>query len=174
MRSLILIAFLLWSAPALAVLSGTGRAISGDTLVIAGTLVRLAAVDAPEFDQTCTRGGQSWACGEAATANLAAAVEGRDIICRDEVTVGSETVTAVCTVDGRDLAVAILGAGYAVNRAPNLDSHTAAEAEAKAAGRGLWGGEFMDPERWRKMTDCGCTARHNAYMKNAKAATTTE
>jgi len=45
---------------------GLGRAKDGDSLMVGETEVRLFGVDAPEFDQTCTRAGQSWACGAVA------------------------------------------------------------------------------------------------------------
>ncbi|MEX2648002.1 MAG: thermonuclease family protein, partial [Alphaproteobacteria bacterium] len=53
------------ASPAGAELAGPARAVSGDLIVIGEMLVRLAGIDAPEFDQTCTRDGAVWACGDA-------------------------------------------------------------------------------------------------------------
>jgi endonuclease YncB( thermonuclease family) len=40
--------------------SGIARAKDGDSMMVGETEVRLFGVDAPEFDQTCTRSGQAW------------------------------------------------------------------------------------------------------------------
>ena len=40
-------------------ISGSARAMDGDSLDMAGIVVRLHGVDAPELNQTCAREGQS-------------------------------------------------------------------------------------------------------------------
>ncbi|MSP83395.1 MAG: thermonuclease family protein [Alphaproteobacteria bacterium] len=161
-------ALLLFVMPASAEIAGEGRAIAGDALVIDQTLVRLNAIDAPEFDQTCQRGEASWPCGVEATAALTALVEQGGIVCHDEQSVGSDTVEARCEVAGKDLALAILAAGLAVNRAIDNEGYAQAESSARDARRGLWSGDFMDPEKWRKVMSCSCSARKKAFARNAK------
>ena len=57
-------------------ISGSGRAMDGDSLSMAGIAIRLHGVDAPELNQTCAREGQSWACGKESSAKLAQLVRG--------------------------------------------------------------------------------------------------
>jgi endonuclease YncB( thermonuclease family) len=165
----ILILLILIAIPARAELAGPARAIAGDTLVVAGTLVRLAGIDAPEFDQTCSRGEETWSCGDAAAQVLAAAVAEGEVVCRAEEAIGEDTVRARCDSGGRDLALQVLAAGFAVNRAPDDPVYRAAEGDARAAALGIWSGEFMDPERWRQAMACSCSARKKAFARNAAA-----
>ena len=45
---------------------GTGHAKDGDSLIVGDKEVRLFGIDAPEFDQSCTKDGMGWSCGAAA------------------------------------------------------------------------------------------------------------
>jgi endonuclease YncB( thermonuclease family) len=49
--------------------------------MVGSTEVRLFGIDAPEFDQSCTRNGQSWSCGSAAADQLMRLVTGKDVRC---------------------------------------------------------------------------------------------
>ena len=65
LRSAFILLVWLAAQPAFAVtLSGTARAVDGDTLDLSGERVRLIGIDAPELDQSCQRDGQGWACGD--------------------------------------------------------------------------------------------------------------
>jgi len=44
-------------------LTGPAKVIDGDTIVVAGQMVRLHGVDGPELDQTFWWRGQEMACG---------------------------------------------------------------------------------------------------------------
>jgi len=65
-------------------------------------------------------------------------------------------LVATCEVDGQDVSEAMLRAGLAIAYRRFLDdvpgkkaAYLAAEQEAKDAGRGVWQGDFVMPERWR-------------------------
>ena len=61
-RAAITLAALAMASPAPAApLWGIGKAIDGDSLTVDGKEVRLHGIDAPEFNQTCKKGGQDWA-----------------------------------------------------------------------------------------------------------------
>lgn len=150
--------------PARAEIAGEAWAIAGDTLVVGEQLVRLTGVDAPEPEQTCGPKESSWPCGDDAMKALDALVKGREVACTDVTRISDFTVSAHCTIDGQDVGSAMLEQGLAVNRAGAGTAYDEAQAAAQAQGAGIWGGPFMDPEAWRKVHDCSCTARHKAYQ----------
>src|SRR5919198_5868082 len=45
---------------------GEAMVSDGDTITLKGQRVRLRGIDAPEYNQTCEKGGASYACGRAA------------------------------------------------------------------------------------------------------------
>src|SRR5688572_29418082 len=95
-------------------LSGVGRSIDGDSLMVGEWEVRLFGIDAPELMQTCQRGGQSWACGSDAALQLSKLVNGKRVIC---VSRGADThgrTVARCTADGVDLNRVMVATGYAL------------------------------------------------------------
>src|SRR5262249_19636035 len=58
---------------------------------------------------------------------------------------------ATCTVGGRDMAEAMVRAGWALDVARYSGGrYAAAEAEARAAKRGIWEGSFAAPASWRR------------------------
>jgi endonuclease YncB( thermonuclease family) len=150
MRHLLAAAILLVpaSAPAQS-LSGTVRAVDGDTLVMTGTRIRLFGIDAPEAAQTCNRAGEAWACGTDASAVLAELVAGRQVSCiqRDRDDYGRAVAT--CAVGRIDLGAAMVGAGYAIAYRRYSDAYLADETRARALGIGLWASQFDDPAAWR-------------------------
>ena len=67
------------SAAAEPSVQGIARAKDGDSLMVGNTEVRLFGIDAPEFDQSCTKNGQPWSCGSAAADQLMRLVTGKDV-----------------------------------------------------------------------------------------------
>ena len=57
-------------------LEGRAYAVSGDSLQIGGTTVRLLGIEAPEQDQRCGTGNRRWRCGAAASEALSRLVDG--------------------------------------------------------------------------------------------------
>lgn len=129
------------------VLAGPATVVDGDTLSLDGRRIRLQGMDAPEPAQTCIRDGAGWPCGATARFALAEMVQRGDVFC----TVSGEDRTgralARCTVGGDDIAEALVRQGLAV--ADGLRGYAAAEAEARAARRGLWAGPFERPRDFR-------------------------
>jgi hypothetical protein len=60
---------------------GTARVKDGDTLSVAGAMVRLEGIDAPELTQLCAVEGGSWRAGDAARAYLAQLVSSKPVTC---------------------------------------------------------------------------------------------
>lgn len=128
-------------------LEGHAEAVDGDTLDISGTHIRLAGIDAPELRQTCEREGRPWRCGEAARVALAQALAGGPVSCRAEKRDKYKRPLGFCTVGGTDIAALMVGNGLAI--AYLGKAYQSEEAEARAAGRGLWAGTFQRPADYR-------------------------
>ena len=56
---------------------------------------------------------------------------------------------AECTAGSVNLNDAMVRSGWAIAYTRHGQDHAAAEAEARAARRGLWQGRFQAPEAWR-------------------------
>ena len=130
-------------------ISGAARPIDGDSLFVGRNEVRLQGIDAPEGRQTCSRGDQTWNCGEEAKRELTRAIGGEIVSCEVRERDRYGRLLARCTAGGRDVNAAMVRAGMAVAFGGYEDE----EADARSSRRGVWSGEFETPQRWR--------ARHN-------------
>lgn len=140
------------SATAGAWLSGKAFVIDGDTIVVRGQHVRLAGIDAPEIDQYCLDArGQSYPCGIEASAALSALTRNRDVTCIEINFDRYRRIVARCEVDSRDVGDAMVRAGHAIVyvRYDAEGRYADAEREAHSAKRGIWQGNFVQPEAWR-------------------------
>ncbi len=132
-------------SPAPGEVSGPARPVDGDSLYVGRDEVRLKGIDAPEGKQTCTRGGASWACGNAARDELTRLI-GRDAVtCRATERDKHGRVLGHCSAGGRDLNAGMVASGMALSYGGYLRE----EGEAKLRKRGLWGSEFQRPRDWR-------------------------
>lgn len=120
----------------------------GDTLTIDGTRWRLWGVDAVELDQTCR--GRSVLCGLKARDHLRALIAGHSVTCEPRGR-SYDRIVGLCRADGVDLSAAQAAAGHALDY-PRYShgKYADEEAEARAAGRGVWAGDFVTPHQWRK------------------------
>jgi endonuclease YncB( thermonuclease family) len=134
-----------WSA-----LASEVRVVDGDTLRLGDRTLRLAAIDAPERGQSCADGaGLAFDCGAAAAEALSRLVNGRSVVCtvsgRDRFGRGLGT----CTAGGVELNAGLVSSGWALAYGDDA-AMLAREVVARASGRGLWAGNFMRPEDWRR------------------------
>lgn len=145
-------AFVLAAFPlcAAADLAGKVRVIDADTIDVAGTRVRLYAIDAPEMDQTCsTSAGEPFACGAWATTQVRDRFENKLATCvrRDVDRYGR--VVATCEVDGADMGEVIVSEGWAFAfRRYGMD-YDLTEKAAYVAGRGLHSATVEPPAAFR-------------------------
>lgn len=154
--------------PVTAASTSSVRVVDGDTLVVRGTRVRLAAVDAPELQQTC---GQDFACGQQAKHALVQAISahGGDVMCSS--TGGPDRygrTVASCKfgssafhwfripwknrVDGQeDIGAWMVSHGWAMAY-PQYggEKYANLEAEARRRKAGAWKGDFQPPWEWRR------------------------
>jgi endonuclease YncB( thermonuclease family) len=135
------------------VVRGPARVLDGDTIVIAGEHVRLLAIDAPEGGQTCQAAGQDWPCGDAAGAALSKLTAGHEVVCRAPARDRYRRLLGTCFVDELNLNAEMVRLGYALpwiprGGVPGPDYGSEAK-EARAAHRGMWRGQFVEPWVWR-------------------------
>lgn len=125
--------------------AGAARVIDGDSLEVDGRRVRLLGIDAPELDQSCRRGAETYACGQEARRALGALIAGHAVSCTTKRKDRYERYLATCRATARNLNLAMVEEGWAVASG----DYERAEASARAAERGLWAGEFDRPRDWR-------------------------
>lgn len=126
-----------------------GRAVvnDGDTITLAGERIRLRGIDAPEYDQTCTRAGASYPCGRQSRRELERLVTGRSVACEGWERDKYDRLLAVCRAGDVDLNRRLVEEGWAVAYGDYGD----AESAARVAGKGIWAGEFDRPRTWREL-----------------------
>ncbi len=154
MRSLTIVLCLL-ATPALANVAGVASVIDGDTIEVHGQRIRLHGIDAPESRQLCRSDGKPWQCGKDAANALADKIARRPVTCED-------------------LGEWMVQQGLALAYRRYSHDYVDEEADAQAARRGIWGGEFVKPWEWRRgkrldtIESDACTAcdsRHKQLLK---------
>ncbi|WP_234781902.1 thermonuclease family protein [Sinorhizobium saheli] len=127
-------------------LFGRATPSDGDSLRLKGRRVRIEGIDAPEIGQTCRHEEAVWDCGAAARLRLKTLVEGVTTTCRLHGRDRYGRELGVCTANGLDVGRAMVLSGHAVSYGLYRDE----EAKARADEVGLWGGEFVRPQEWRR------------------------
>lgn len=137
-------------------ISGRATVIDGDTIAVEGTeaRIRLYGIDAPEGQQTCEDAeGRRYLCGSRA-ADALAGIIGRNghVHCVEEDRDRYGRIVAECTTQsGTVINSAMVASGWALEYPQYSDGrYSQHEQDAKAAGRGMWAGEFVEPWQWRR------------------------
>ena len=131
----------------------TGRANAVDSTVIEvdGRRIMLFGIDSVMRKQSCTIGGKIWQCWTSAMRGLQTLLDPGPVTCE---TVGEPDVysrlLAHCNINGESLNEQLVRTGWAVARRSETTDYVAAEAEAKEKKLGLWQGEFMMPDAFRR------------------------
>jgi endonuclease YncB( thermonuclease family) len=126
-------------------ITGAAEAIDGDSLRMQGEEMRLKGIDAPEFLQVCRVSGRETPCGREARAALRKLLASGLATCIGDERDRYGRLLVHCRVRGIDINAAMVRDGQAVA----FGSYEREEAEARAAYRGLWAGEFDRPRDWR-------------------------
>ena len=134
-------------------LTGRATVIDGDTIELHGERIRLLDIDAPESRQTC--GDPPWRCGQMAAWWLAAYLEDEVVTCEISRRDRYARWLARCRFHANghtvDLSILMAGDGMAVPyRDCRCEDVRAAADEARAAGRGIHAGTYVEPWLWRK------------------------
>lgn len=124
----------------------------GDTLRIGARTIRIQGIDAVELKQFCRdKDGTAWSCGMGARDALTALVGKGNLSCTTQAQDQYRRDIANCRVDGiADIGASLVRQGWAISEAKRSgDPYLAEEAEAKREGRGIWRGDFQNPQIWR-------------------------
>lgn len=132
--------------------TGFATVIDGDTLRIGREPIRIEGIDAPELRQTCRDAqGREWACGRVARQRLAEFIAGKKVTCTARGRDRYGRMLAVCAAGAiADLGGALVRAGYAVDYRRYSTAYAADARSARDERRGLWQGQFENPEDWRR------------------------
>lgn len=133
-------------------IAGNMRVIDGDSLRPAdnGHDIRLQGIDAPELGQRCRDArGRDYQCGRQARRHLKAIIAGREVKCRVMDVDRYQRSISVCHAGDTDLNRQMVADGWAL--AYRLPIYVPAERSAKNARKGIWQGDFDQPENWRRL-----------------------
>ena len=140
--------------PALAEVTGPPKVVDGDTVEVQGTVIRLYGIDAPEFGQTCRIGEHAYDCGRIARTALLDLTAGVTVSCKlapaSPEDSDADGRIGRCSADGYDLSEGMAYTGWALASRTVSERYVAFEERARAAGRGLWKGQFVAPWDWRE------------------------
>lgn len=121
--------------------------------MVGETEVRLFGIDAPEWDQSCSRNGKQWACGQEAADHLMHLVTGKQVTCQAvDIDEHGRTV-ARCSVGSTDVNKTMVATGYAIAYRQYSFEYVSAEESAKANKLGLWSSNFQAPSEYRHAGD---------------------
>ncbi len=154
LKTFFIVTFLLvMFQPARADITGKPFVVDGDTIAIAGQLIRLYAIDAPESEQTCGPPDRTWRCGQEAGFALAFFVASNWVTCVERGRALDGELAAVCFaggIGGPDLARHQVAKGWALALAGSAEGYEAEQAAARSAGLGVWRAAFTPPWEWRR------------------------
>ncbi len=142
--------------PLVFVISGKAKVIDGDTITIKKTKIRFSGIDAPEsyyYGQTqyCQRpNGKIWACGKKASSKLKELIDGQQVQCTDEGEDKYGRTLSICFANGVDLQSEMVRSGMAVAYLRYSRRYENEMVEAMTKRVGMWSGNFLDPEDWRR------------------------
>lgn len=145
------------SSAAAETIAGPAVVIDGDTLRLLGSRIRLLGIDAPESRQDCaTAAGDTWRCGETATATLGVLVQD-GVVCEGDALDQYDRLLATCVAtDGTNINAALVLAGLAWVYLST--TYAAEETEARTAGRGVWQAPTMTAAEYRRALDTAVMA----------------
>ena len=132
-------------------ISGRVKVLNAHTLLFEdGTKVDLnGAIDAPELEQKGLIGDSSYPCGKEAAEFLRKLIGDKKVTCfaNPDHVEGKQVRVATAFVGETNLDIEMVRNGWAISHHRGMDTW---EIIARENKRGLWRGQFVPPERWRK------------------------
>lgn len=136
-------------------LKGVAHVKDGDSLVVDGYQVRLAGIDAPEFNQAMRCGEELVPVGRQATQALKALVGGKPVACRVlQVDRYGRLLAVVFNHEGKDLAKEMVRQGmalaYGFQTQRQARRYRWVQRHAKRRRAGMWSADqVVHPQQWR-------------------------
>ena len=137
-------------------ITGKAKVVDGDTITINNTKIRFSGIDAPEsyyYGQTqyCKKpNGNIWACGKKATSKLKKLINKQVVKCTDEGKDRYGRTLSICFVNDLDLQSEMVRSGMAIAYLKYSRRYEQEMIEAMNNKVGIWSGNFLDPEDWRR------------------------
>jgi endonuclease YncB( thermonuclease family) len=132
-------------------IEGPAWVSDGDTLRVNGTRIRIAGIDAPESDQTCsTPSGKIWRCGEVATAALGKFLAAKTVSCFGSSPDRHGRIIGTCETDGQDIGGWMVQSGWAMAYWHYSLRYIFVQQRAKRERAGIWVGSVQPPWEWRQ------------------------
>jgi len=132
-------------------ITGPARAVDSTVIEIGGTRIMLFGIDSVMRKQSCTIGGKVWPCWTSAVRDLQTLLDQGPATCE---VIGEPDIygrlLARCTINRQSLNEQLVRRGYAVARSSETTEYVAAETAAREEKVGLWRGEFMMPDKFRR------------------------
>jgi endonuclease YncB( thermonuclease family) len=147
--TIILITAFYGAACSAAEITGRASVIDGDTIEVHDTRIRLHGIDAPESDQTCSKLGQKYRCGQQAALTLDDLISGT-VKCTQRDTDRYGRVVAECFSNNINLNAAMVKAGWALAYREYSNDYVVDETYAQQNNLGMWSGEFQAPWDYRR------------------------
>ena len=124
----------------------------GDTIKIINKRIRLHGIDAPEDRQICKKNSKEYSCGKIATDVLVEKINENQVRCivQDKLDRYKRYI-GVCFVGNINLNQWMVRNGHAVAYRKYSKNYIKDENYAKKNKLGLWSGDFINPEKWRKL-----------------------
>jgi len=124
----------------------------GDTIKIINKRIRLHGIDAPENRQMCKKNSKEYSCGKIATDALVEKINENQVRCivQDKLDRYKRYI-GVCFVGNINLNQWMVRNGHAVVYRKYSKNYIKDENYAKKNKLGLWSGDFINPEKWRKL-----------------------
>ena len=161
-RIIIIFLFLLSNVTAVEI-SGVPKIIDGDTVHIKNYKFRLEGIDAPEMRQKCKKEYlkissivgftfyKDYSCGKKSKEKLMDKINGSEIKCISTSKDRYKRYIATCFKEKTNLNQWMVRNGFAIAYRRYSKKYVSDEDFAKENKLGLWQGEFMNPEKWRKL-----------------------
>ena len=129
---------------------GHAEIIDGDSIRIGTQSIRLSGIDAPELKQHCEVNNSVEPCGEHSRKKLLELIGGHSVYCLWSETDRYGRMLGTCYVREKNMNAEMVKLGMALAYRRYSDQYIEEEEQARDAAIGLWGGEFIEPWKWRK------------------------
>ena len=129
---------------------GRGVALTGDTLRVGRTTVRLSGIEAPVAGQTCESANSGpWRCDMAAREALARVLAKGRVRCKLGSTDDEGRRFGTCHIGDKDVAAELVSGGHVFATSGLFTSYGSLESAARSGKAGIWGGEAARPDDYR-------------------------